>query len=242
MKKLLFIIVCMHLSTTFLFAQNLKIYRNGNLLTNNQIIDTNCGLTELVNLPLHVKNISSATINVKLKKIENSLVAGSENAFCYAGQCYSPATMVSLNYSEIPANTIDTTFVADYNANGGSGTSNIRYVFFNTANPSDTVSVIVRYNSAVGINNISASDVFFSDIYPNPSSNTANINYSLPKNTTSARISIRNILGASITDLELNDLSGKKTINTNELNDGIYFYSLIVNEKVFYTRKLVVKH
>ena len=93
----------------------------------------------------------------------------------------------------------------------------------------------------MGINDITTSDVYFSEAYPNPASGTISFNYSLPEKT-NAKIYITNILGAKVADVELNANSGKQIISTNELNAGIYFYSLIVNDKVFCTRKLVIKH
>ncbi|MFZ4399812.1 MAG: T9SS type A sorting domain-containing protein [Bacteroidales bacterium] len=242
MKKYFLLLVCLLMSVAFAFTQNLKIYHNGNLLTNNQVLNITGGVNELINLPLHVKNTSSSTINVKLRKIEHTLVAGSENAFCYAEQCWPPTVYESPNFSVIPGNTIDTSFLADYNAKGGSGTSIIRYVFFNIAVASDTVSVIVNYTTALGLNDIKKSEVYISEVFPNPASNVANFTYALPKQTVSAKIVINNILGSVVTEVELNEQSGKKSINTSDLNAGIYFYSLIVNNKSFYTRKFFIKH
>ena len=101
MKKTFLILVFIVIGTPFVFAQNLQIYHNGNLMTNNQVINIQCGVTELVNLPLYVKNISADSIYVKLKKIENSLVIGSDNAFCFAGSCWGPTIMESPDFSII---------------------------------------------------------------------------------------------------------------------------------------------
>ena len=242
MKKTVLTLVCLFIITSFVFSQNLQIYRNGNLLVNNATLNIIGGTTELIKLPLHVHNISGTTIDVKLKKIYGSLVSGSDNSFCFAGQCYSPSTMVSPNSATITTYATDTTFEADYNANGAGGTSTITYVFFNTANSSDSVSVIVNYTTAVGINDITKSDVYFSEVYPNPASNNVSFSYTLPKQATTAKISICNILGISVADVEISDLSGQKSINTANLKDGIYFYSLIVNDKIFYTRKMIIRH
>ena len=242
MKKSLLFLICLFIGISFVFSQNLKIYQNGNILTNNQVLNITGDVNELITLSLHLKNISTSTINVKLKKLENSIVLGSENSFCYAGQCYSPTTMVSLDSSVIPANTFDTTFLADYGANGKSGTSKITYVFFNTANLNDSVCVIVNYTTAVGINTITKSEVNFSDAFPNPANNSVSFNYELPKQTTTAKIKICNILGSCVAEIDLTEHNGKKTLNTSELNNGIYFYSLILNNKLFYTRKIVIKH
>jgi len=241
MKKSYLILAFIIINASFAFSQNLQIYRNGNLLNNNTVLNITGGTSELIKLPLHIKNTAIAIMNVKAKKIETSLVQGSENSFCFAGTCYSPTTLVSLNFVAISLNATDTSFEADYNAYGRSGTSSITYVFFNTANPSDSVSVIVNYTTSVGINDIGKSEVYLSEIYPNPASDIISFSYSLPKQTSKAKITICNILGSGIANIDLNEMNGKKTVNTSDFKEGIYFYSLIVNDKVFYTKKLLIK-
>jgi hypothetical protein len=40
----------------------------------------------------------------------------------------------------------------------------------------------------------------------------------------------------------LPNLEGNAVISTAELKSGIYFYSLIVNDRIFTTRKLIIQH
>ncbi len=242
MKKSVLILLCLVVTTSLIFAQNLQIFHNGILLTPNEVINLTGGSSELMLLPLDIKNTSNSTMDVKIKKIQHSLLTDSENSFCFAGSCYSPSTLISLSAAAIFVNGVDTSFEADYNAYGGSGVSTITYVFFNTANVNDSVSVVVNYSTSLGINDFAKSDVHFSDAFPNPASNNVSFTYALPKQIATAKIAIRNLLGSMVTEVELNEQNGKKTINTGNLKDGIYFYSLIVNDKVFYTRKLIVKH
>ncbi|MFZ4741083.1 MAG: T9SS type A sorting domain-containing protein [Bacteroidales bacterium] len=238
-KSFLLTFILLFIVTSFVFAQNLRIYNNDTLLANNTVLNITGSNSQTIVQYLLVKNISNTAINVKVKKIYNSIVSGSENTFCF-GVCYDPMTFLSDAVS-IASNAVDSGFSADYNAHGGGGTSSIRYVFFNTANTSDSASVILNFTTTVGINDIAQSGIYFSEAYPNPASGTISFNYSIPEQT-AAKIYIANILGAKVADVELSDLSGQKSINTANLKDGIYFYSLIVNDKIFKTRKMIIRH
>jgi hypothetical protein len=241
MKKISVLILSLVFIVTLGFSQNLKIYYNGNLLTNNQEISAYGTPNDYIYVPFKVKNVGTSTISMKVKKIEHSLLNGSENAYCFAGNCFAPEIIISPNTAVIASNQFDTTFTADYNGNGKSGTSIISYVFYNINNVNDSVSVKVNYTTSVGINDISKADIQFSDAYPNPATNTTTIAYVLPKTTNIASIRISNILGSKIVEYTLDDLNGRKTIDISNLNEGVYFYSLIVNNKIYFTKKLVVK-
>jgi len=239
-KSFLLTFILLFIVTSFVFAQNLRIYNNDTLLANNTVLNITGSNSQTIVQYLLVKNISNTAINVKVKKIYNSIVSGSENTFCF-GVCYDPMTFLS-DAVLIAPNAVDSGFSADYNAHGGGGTSSITYVFFNTANTSDSASVILNFTTTVGVNNIAVSDVYFSEAYPNPASNNISFNYTLPKQALTAKIAISNILGVKVADVEISDLSVQKSINTANFKDGIYFYSLIVNDKIFKTRKIIIKH
>lgn len=242
MKKISVLILSLVFVATLGFSQNLKIYYNGNLLTNNQEINVYGNPSDYIYVPMKVKNVGTSTISMKVKKIEHSLLTGSENAYCFAGNCFVPEIIISPNTAVIPANQFDTSFTADYNGLGKSGTSIISYVFFNINNVNDSVSVKVNYITSLNsINDISKADIYFSDAYPNPANNSTTIAYVLPKATNTASIRISNILGSKISEYSLEDLNGRKTIDISNFNEGIYFYSLIVNNKIYFTKKLLVK-
>ncbi|MCX6230196.1 MAG: T9SS type A sorting domain-containing protein [Bacteroidetes bacterium] len=242
MKRSLLVLASVILSISVAFAQNLQIYYNGALQTNYGTLTVNGYSNQINVLRLDVKNISSGTLVVKSKKIENSLISNTVNYFCFAGQCYSPTLYTSGYSATILPTKMDTSFSADYDPSGNIGTSTITYVFFNTANTADSVCLKVNFVTTLGVNEISKSDVSLSEAYPNPASNLVSFAYVLPVQARNAKIKISNILGATITELPINDYNGKKVFNTNDLQDGIYFYSLIINDKMYYAKKLIIKH
>ncbi len=181
-------------------------------------------------------------MHVKVKKVERSLINGTLNYFCW-GLCYATTVYVSPDPVNIPAGTTNNTdFSGHYSPLDSIGFSIIRYVFFDQNNPADTVCVNVQYDTRqLGIDNTLLKNKNSISAYPNPADNFTSFVYNLAQGT-SASVLIRNILGSVVKEINLNNPEGKITINTNDLNDGIYFYSLIENGLSKSTRKLIVKH
>jgi hypothetical protein len=189
---------------------------------------------------MFVKNTTSATLSVKVKKVEINLVSGSVNTFCW-GLCYPPTIYIS-DPVNINAHATDSTdFSGHYSPTGYEGTSTIRYVFFNVANPSDSVCVNMAYDALyVGISDQTAKNIL-SGAYPNPANNTVNFEYSL-NSVNDGSVVIRNLPGMVVKKADLKSTENKLSIFTGDLPEGIYFYSLEINGKSMSTKKLVIMH
>lgn len=189
-----------------------------------------------------VKNNTSSSMDIMCKKKEVSLINGSTNSFCWA-QCYPPFTYVSPTPITLGAGQSDTnSFLGEYYPNGNSGISTIAYTFFDGNNTNDSVRVIVEYAfNVVGLEELFArGDYSFSAAYPNPASASTSFDYELPAGG-KAYVSIMNLLGSEVKQLELSGLKGKATLNTSDLNEGVYFYTLYIGGQGLSTHKLVVK-
>ncbi len=187
-----------------------------------------------------VTNNSGATITVGCKKEHISVIAGTENTLCW-GNCFDTSTYVSPIQIPIAGGaTNNMDFIGDYKAHGIVGKSTIKYTFYDFANPTDEVSVNVEYSGiTIGIDEL-LDEVDFSDAYPNPATNRVTFEYSLPVGVNEARIIIRDILGNTVKKSLISDKEGKLIVNTENLTNGMYFYSVIVNEKMISSRKLII--
>ena len=76
------------------------------------------------------------------------------------------------------------------------------------------------------------------EIYPNPASDFVNFDIEM-QNVQSASIVIYNMMGQEVVRQYIKD--SHVSINVSDLTDGIYFYSLIVNNETVKTNKLVVR-
>ena len=82
----------------------------------------------------------------------------------------------------------------------------------------------------------------FSAIYPNPANNEATIDYKLKAGQTGVSFVLYDLLGTKVKDIEISEIKGSLKLNTSGLTEGIYFYSLLINNESFLTQKLIVKH
>ncbi len=80
-----------------------------------------------------------------------------------------------------------------------------------------------------------------SDLYPNPVSEFAFLEYQLNNEDTEAKILIHNVLGSVVGEYPLSNHEKQIKISAQELNDGLYFYTLNVEGKSLATKKLIVK-
>ena len=83
--------------------------------------------------------------------------------------------------------------------------------------------------------------VDFSPAYPNPASTSATLDYMIPDGA-SGKLMLRNLAGNLVREVNLEKSAGKIVINTFDLKDGLYFYSVLLNNRIELTRKLMVRH
>ncbi len=75
---------------------------------------------------------------------------------------------------------------------------------------------------------------------PNPFSNQATISYTLPNNT-EANIVIFDMSGKFIREYNLPNQKGELVINSSDIGQGMFIYSLVSGGKIMETRKMIVK-
>ena len=90
---------------------------------------------------------------------------------------------------------------------------------------------------AVGISDLTTDKTKIS-VYPNPADQYLNIQFSTEDNSAAYKIEIRNMLGELL--LKKENLQKTERLDVSELNAGIYFYSILLDNKVYRTDKLVV--
>ncbi|MCX6247895.1 MAG: T9SS type A sorting domain-containing protein [Bacteroidetes bacterium] len=223
------------------YSQSISLADSTGPLANNaNITKQGHNLDDEIASHIFVRNNTDTRIDVIVKKVEISLIPGSMNTFCW-GLCFPPDVYVSPPKT-IEANTTDSIdFSGHYNPLTIVGESVIRYVFYNGANPNDSVCVNVTYNALeVGVQNKYAKNTL-SGAYPNPANSTVNFEYSLNSGVAGSVI-IRNLLGTVVKSSALTGSEGNLSIITGDLPEGIYFYSLDVDGKALTTRKLIVRH
>ena len=82
----------------------------------------------------------------------------------------------------------------------------------------------------------------FSNPFPNPANQQTGINFQLPSPNSEAHIMLRNLLGSVVKEIQVKGTENKFSINTSDLNNGLYFYSVLFENRILFTKKLIVKH
>jgi hypothetical protein len=245
MKKILLSLFCLTLFTTS-FAQSFSLQdTNGVAINAGSTVQLLGSPSDVVlTAKIWVKNESAEAKDVKVKKVihEGDTLTGTINYFCW-GLCYTPGTYESPFAQNIPAGAVTNQFYGDYNPQNVPGKSTVMFVFFDANNRNDSVAVTVEFNaSPASVGEILASQVKFSEAYPNPAINRVNVDYSLPVEVKKATIAISNMLGSRVKEIKLDELNGTARIDVSEYLSGIYFYSLVADGQLILTRKFVVKH
>ncbi|MGQ0829474.1 MAG: T9SS type A sorting domain-containing protein [Bacteroidota bacterium] len=77
------------------------------------------------------------------------------------------------------------------------------------------------------------------NLYPNPNNGTMHLNYTL-RNEQKGVFEIYDLLGKKQVEYQLQQNTSSVTISEAMLNNGIYFYKILVNDKLVATDKLVI--
>lgn len=88
----------------------------------------------------------------------------------------------------------------------------------------------------------SETPVRLKDAAPNPARGFTNISYSLPSDARSARIVVKNLLGNVVSNENISTDSQSLRLDTGNFSNGIYIYSLMINNQSVMSKRLVVSN
>ena len=156
------------------------------------------------------------------------------STFCWGITCYPPAVNVSGVPIVIPAGESFDGFSGYINDMPVDETFIINYCFSIVDNPSDKVCADVAFTS---ISNVGVEEAVVSfGVYPNPANDVLHLDYIAQQK---ANFVLYDMLGNKIySDVVLNS----KSIQLNDFEAGIYFYTFSVNGKATEVQKLIITH
>lgn len=192
---------------------------------------------------IHFVNISGADKSIKVRLTDVSLASGAELQMCFDGNCLS--ALLSPNPITIQQDSIYDKFDLVYSyANGNNSLVKVNLV---DAQDTNNVyqSLFVKYTTSVSLDKPALKPIvaLSVDAFPNPTSNSVTVKYSLPSNYSNGKITIRNMIGRTLKSINIKEgINGKHVISTADLPSGVYFYSIMGNGRTLSTKKLVVKH
>lgn len=240
MKKSIFTFVFMALMS-YVTAQTLQFELDGNVYYDGEAVEcTNdeYGYGEYIQ-HMQLRNLTSEPVNVLVEMEFVEPLDGVMNTFCW-GMCFGPGVMVSPTALEIGANSLNTdelSFHALY-PEDVFGDDIIRYYAYTEDNPSQRISIIVKFHkSGEGVAEM-PHQIAMGQAYPNPATTTVNFDYS-GEGVLSAVV--YNLMGQEVMRQELNANNGQLSLSVADLQEGIYFCTMMVNGRATTTQKFVVK-
>lgn len=224
----------------YVSAQTLQFEWDGNVFYEGEAIEcTNdeYGYGEFIQ-HMQLRNLTSNDMNVIIEKEVIEDLEGTINSFCW-GMCYGPDTYVSPEAVTVLANSLNTDDLSFHNIYEPEifGYVVVRYYAYDEHNPDERVSIIVKFHkSGDGVDDNAQFEM--SQAYPNPATSTVNFDYSFNGNLTAV---VYNIVGQEVLRKDLNTSNGQMSISVADLNDGIYFCTMLVDGCASATQKFVVK-
>lgn len=225
------------------YSQSLKLSTTrGDITNGDTIVMTSMDNDASFVLSLSFTNLTNSTVDVMVRKTELSIVPGSENYFCDWITCNQPSTFTSTSPLSLAASATNNMFTGDYLSHNNAGRSYVMYTFYNNNNPTDTVAVVAGYytGSGVGIDP-TANTTTISKAYPNPAKDYFQLDYNFD-NANNASVEILNVVGSVVRSQSIQGLNGTAKIDISELNNGVYFYNVVVDGRKVASKKLVVQH
>ena len=185
---------------------------------------------------LTVKNISSDTLNVLCQKVILDTTVGTDNYFCWGSNCYGVTTYISSSSNNLlPGEGDNIDFGGYYDAYCDPASAVIEYCFYPESDVTDKTCITITYNeSSTSVSQLKS--VIVSDFYPNPASEMVYFTF----NGNAATLKLIDILGNNVKEISLSQ-EGIQKLDLSDMNKGIYFGNLIVNNEVVSIKKLIVK-
>lgn len=243
MKNTLLSIVFIVFVSVNISAQNLSLSWLGGPIANGATLTMVGDTGETLSFPIACKNEGTVPIAVQVRKKEISVVPGSQNYFCWTS-CFLPGTFVSPDSLVIEPDSTSNNFTGDYKSRGHIGASTIMYTFFDYFNLNDSISVQITYDCSLSSKeNIIAPKVVFSNAFPNPAHEKTSFTYLLSESAlNNTKLIIRDMLGNVVEEIPITESKGTLVVFTDKMGNGVHFYSLIVNGKTQFTKKLIIRH
>lgn len=241
MRKTFFTLVLLVLAGV-VSAQSLQFELDGQVFAEGETIEcTNdeYGIGEYIQ-HMQIRNLTSGEIPVIVEKEILEDLEGTMNFFCW-GSCFDPNVFISTRPVTVAANSVtgenDLSFHVMFDE-GVFGKVKMRFYAYSADQPTDRISIdVVFTKSDVGVAEHSR-PMTMSKAYPNPASSLVHFDYNFNGSLTAV---VYNLLGQEVLRQDLNANDGQMALSVANLQEGIYFCTMMVNGQVRATEKFVVK-
>jgi hypothetical protein len=182
---------------------------------------------------LQIVSTSANAADYKWRRVVLSNINNFQDLLCDSETCFpcTGDTWERVEFYPLAAGGT-TIFTPKLNTVGVGGSA--EYMYYVVGNGDVLVdSIEVHFNTTVSVEE---EEGLKYSVYPNPASDVLNIEVT---NTQNSSIVVYDITGKNVANMEL--VNGKNQLNVENLNAGVYFYSVLLNGELIETKKLLIK-
>ena len=218
------------------FSQSLK------LLDSEQNWEGRIG--DKIQATIRIQNISGHPVSIIIERTKAEIGTTQYTRLCWSGDCLQPDAQKLVVSKKLEPGEITGNFISILDAGLTEEFSIVSYIIYNKDNPNDAITFDVHYSvkeADRGDIFYESTEIFLRDVYPNPASENAFLDYQLKVEEQEAKIVIHNVLGSIVAQHKLSFNENQLKIPTQDLNPGVYFYTLYLDNRSVSTKKFVVK-
>lgn len=208
----------------------------------NPVFEESISLGNTVETLLQIKNNTNHSIRLGVQLSDSYHKGDKVSSVCIGEDCFD--NFDALELTTLYPNEVLENVKIHFDAGYDELTRELSLTLYDIDNPSSRLTERFRYH----IENNFPNGILFanealqiSKIYPNPVSSIASIDYLLNDWSEAATISVHNILGDRILELNLDQTENNLKVPIEQFPNGIYFYTLRLNGKGVTTKKFVVR-
>ncbi|MBV6403338.1 MAG: T9SS type A sorting domain-containing protein [Flavobacteriales bacterium] len=204
----------------------------GNLVNGQVVEHWGDNATPSQEVDVHVTLTGTVNKTLNVRRYEVAVVPNTENYFCW-GVCYAPQPAGAMPvWSAQAQHAIQcqpgvevTNFHAYHSPYGANGASTYRFVWYDVANPSDTVWCDIRYQvTAVSVPEVAVERF---SAWPNPAvGQDVQLRLDLTGEVNDAQVVVHNMVGEQVLQVPVRGANARITVPTARLSPGLYFASL----------------
>jgi hypothetical protein len=191
---------------------------------------------------LIIQNQSNQPVEYSLNFLRGNIGSSQNIKLCIADKCFDPKRDMAKIHLILAPGEIFTDLYLEFDLGITETKGNFDLHFTNTENIRDVFVIEAIYDVFnPSIEETNHKDISIGSVYPNPSNRIAQIDYEFKNPNTTAKITINSFIGNPVAEYLLEPAQKSLVINVADLNPGVYFYTLFVDNKNIVTKKLVVK-
>ncbi len=191
-----------------------------------------------------LQNESALSKTYLLKNLRGNVGSSQKVKICIGDECFDPKRDLAKIKLTLDPGEIVTDLYMEFEMGIVETMGSFDLFFVNAENIRETFMVEARYNVANPDTKIDEFDykvINLSDVYPNPSSRVAQLDYDIKNPKVKAKITINSFIGNPIAEYDLDPGRNSLSINVSDFKEGIYFYTLFLDNKNIVTKKLQIK-